>query len=52
MNLNKLGEIVEDREAWWVQSMRSQSVRHDLVTKQQHPTVENFAGNLFIICAQ
>ena len=33
MSLNKLWEIVKDREAW-LQSMGSQRVRHDLVTKQ------------------
>ena len=30
MNLSKAQEIVKDRETW---SMRSQRVRHDLVTK-------------------
>ena len=34
MSLNKLQEIVKDREAWLLQSMGSQSVRHDLVTQQ------------------
>ena len=34
MSLSKLQEIVEDREAWRAQSMRSQRIRHDLVTKQ------------------
>ena len=33
MNLSKLQEIVEDKEAWFVGSQR---VRHDLVTEQQH----------------
>ena len=28
MNLSKLWEIVKDREAWHVQSMGSQRVRH------------------------
>ena len=36
MNLSKLQEIVRDREAWLLQSIGSQKVRHDLVTKQQH----------------
>ena len=37
LNLSKLWEIVEDREAWHVgfHFMGSQSVGHDLVTKQQ-----------------
>ena len=29
MNLSKLQELVMDREAWHVQSMGSQRVRHD-----------------------
>ena len=33
MNLRKFLEIVKDREAWWLQSMGSQRVRHDLVTE-------------------
>ena len=33
--LSKLQEIVKDREAWLLQSMGSQRVRHDLVTEQQ-----------------
>ena len=33
MNMSKLQEIVEDKEAWFVGSQR---VRHDLVTEQQH----------------
>ena len=33
MSLSKLWGIVKDREAW-LQSMGSQRVRHDLVTKQ------------------
>ena len=35
MGLSKLQEIVKDREACYVQSMGSQRVRHDLITKQQ-----------------
>ena len=35
MNLSKLCEMVEDREAWHVQSMGSQRVRRDLATDQQ-----------------
>ena len=33
MSLSKLREIVEDREAWVLQSMGSQGVRHNLVTE-------------------
>ena len=29
MKLSKLGEVMEDREAWCVQSMGSQRVGHD-----------------------
>ena len=35
MSLSKLREIVEDREAWVLQSMGSQGVRHNLVTECQ-----------------
>ena len=35
MSLSKLWKIVKDREACLLQSMGSQRVRHDLVTKQQ-----------------
>ena len=35
MNLSKLWEIVEDRGTWWVQSMGSQRIWHDLATEQQ-----------------
>ena len=35
MSLSKLRETVKDREAWRVQSMGSQRVRHDLATEQQ-----------------
>ena len=34
MNVSKLQEIVKDREPGMLQSMGSQSVRHNLVTKQ------------------
>ena len=37
MSLRKLWEIVKDREAWLVQFMGSQRVRHDLVTERQQP---------------
>ena len=33
MSLSKLQEIVKDREPGMLQSMESQKVRHDLVTK-------------------
>ena len=36
MNLGKLWEMVRDREAWHVDAMGSQRVRHDWVTKQQN----------------
>ena len=36
MNLSKLPEIVENREAWQaIQFMGSQRIGHDLVTEQQ-----------------
>ena len=34
INLSKLWEIVKDREAWSLQSVESQRVRHNLVTEQ------------------
>ena len=38
MSLSKFLEMVEDREAWPVQSRESQRVRHDLATEQQQPS--------------
>ena len=35
MSLNKLQELVKDREAGVLQSMGSQCIRHHLVTEQQ-----------------
>ena len=35
MNLDKLQEMVRDREAWHAVVMRSQRVGHDWVTEQQ-----------------
>ena len=35
MSLSKLQELVVDREAWRLQSMGLQRVRHDLATEQQ-----------------
>ena len=29
MSLSKLCEMVKEKEAWWLQSMGSQRVRHD-----------------------
>ena len=34
MSLSKLQEMVKDREAWVLQSMGLQRVRHDLVMEQ------------------
>ena len=36
MSLSKLQEMVKDREACVLQSVRSQRVRHDLATEQLH----------------
>ena len=33
--------MVKDREAWWLQFMRSQRVRHDLAAEQQQRDTEN-----------
>ena len=41
MNLSKLQEIVEDREAWCV-TIGSQRVRHDLATEQQQQNIQSF----------
>ena len=38
-NLNKLWQIVEDRELRVLQSMRSQRVGPNLVTEQQHTNI-------------
>ena len=35
MNLNKLREMVKDREVWWLQSLGSQRVGHNWVTEQR-----------------
>ena len=35
MSINKLQEIVKDRETWLLQSMRSQRDGHDLETELQ-----------------
>ena len=35
MDMSKFQEIVRDREAWMLQSMRLQRVGHDLATEQQ-----------------
>ena len=39
MSLSRLWELVMDREAWLLQSMGSQGVRHDAVSEQQQPLV-------------
>ena len=41
MSLNKLWELVKDREACVLQFMGSQRVRHDLLTEQQHNLLLN-----------
>ena len=46
MNLGKLWEMVEAKGAWYLQSMGSQRVRHDLATEQQQQ--QNIAQ---VICA-
>ena len=58
MDMSKLWEIVKDREAWWVQSMGLQRVRHNWVIEQQYvvhstPSVIWFgAWELFCMCAK
>ena len=39
MSLNKLQEMVKNREAWWLQSLGSQRVEHNLATEQQLGTM-------------
>ena len=39
MSLNKLLEIVKDREAWLLRPMGSQRGRHDLATEHHHHQV-------------
>ena len=40
MNLNRLQEIVEDREARVLESIGSQRLRHNLVTEKQQLSCE------------
>ena len=42
MNLNKLQEMVKDREAGVLQSMGSQRVGHDLATEQYQDVSVSF----------
>ena len=46
MNLSKLWEIVKDRGAGMLQSMRLQRIGHDLMTEQQH--ISDITHNLFL----
>ena len=43
MSLNKLQEIVKDREAWHATVYGLQRVRHDLATEQQQNSVNSVA---------
>ena len=53
MTLSKLWEMVDDRGAGVLQSLRSQRVGHDLVTQQQqHEESTACAGYLVNICFQ
>jgi len=40
INLGRLWEIVEDREAWHAAALGFQRVRHSLATKQQSEVYE------------
>ena len=44
VNLSKLQEIVQDREAWCAQFMGSQRTGHDLVTDDQQQHNNNFSN--------
>ena len=46
MSLSKLWKIVKDREAWLLQSMGSQRVRHDLATERQEEEAPNKVKHL------
>ena len=46
MSLSKLWEIVKDREAWVLQSMGSQRVRHNLATENNKWTFISKMGKL------
>ena len=48
MNLSKVQEIVEDRGAWAV-AVHGVSVRHDLVTEQQHTALQVVHGGFFCL---
>ena len=46
MRLSKLREMVKDRKSGVLQSMGSQRVRHDLVTKQQQRGRDTYLGRM------
>ena len=48
MGLNKLREIVKDREAWRAQSVGSQRVRCDLATEQKQLLLYCTSGTICV----
>ena len=53
MSLGKLREMVKDREAWLLQSMGWQRVRHNLATEQSNLMVEFCKGSSRLVtCAR
>ena len=47
MSLSQLWELVMDREAWVLQSMGSQRVKHD---SDRKPVISKVVGELMITC--